>query len=106
MTGANPVAAEEPARPTNVGAPMFVAKIEPAICNMMRQVETVVIRHNQQQHNYRVWKDDGSFNTEQDSDVSCSFVEKCSFSHVPKARGRKSLRVCYARRLLAPALRF
>ena len=31
MTGAIPVAAEEPARPTNVSAPMFVAKIDPAI---------------------------------------------------------------------------
>ena len=30
-TGANPVAAAEPAKPMNVGAPMLAAKIEPAI---------------------------------------------------------------------------
>ena len=33
MMGAKPVSAAEPARPINVGAPMFVAKIEPAIYN-------------------------------------------------------------------------
>lgn len=33
MTGANPVAAEEPATPMKVFAPMLVAKMEPAICS-------------------------------------------------------------------------
>ena len=31
MTGANPVAADEPAKPTKVGAPMLVANMDPAI---------------------------------------------------------------------------
>lgn len=31
MIGANPVSAADPANPINVGAPMFVAKMEPAI---------------------------------------------------------------------------
>lgn len=31
MTGAKPVAAADPAKPTNIGAPMLVANMEPAI---------------------------------------------------------------------------
>ena len=36
MTTAIPPAAAEPARPTNIGAPMFVANVEAPICKHKR----------------------------------------------------------------------
>ena len=39
MTGATPTLAAEPVMPTNIGAPIFVAKIEPAIYSSTEYIQ-------------------------------------------------------------------